>query len=937
MTPFLQQVATHYFEEAAGNISRRVFVFPNRRSMLFFRKYLGQCAADKREAMFAPRTLTMNEFFAELSGMRASDRIQLMLELYGCYSKLRKDPEPLDDFIFWGDMLLSDFDDIDKYLVDAEHLFTNVSEFKDIQDYASYLSERQMEALEKFIEHFTLRSRERKYKKGFLKIWDILWPLYRDFRSLLASEGRAYEGMMYRSAAEAAGSRPVVDILAEVFPGTEGFVFVGLNALNECEKKVMAHMRDAGAAEFCWDYCSEWIKDPHNRSSLFLQSNVKAFPQAFEPLWSGAHPELNVLSIPSSSGQAFILEELFKRMGGGVGIGTAVVLPDETMLLPLLDALPPEVKNVNVTMGYPMSGSAIWGLMEQISAMQMHLRQKNGKWFFYHRQVVSILSNTVFKACITPEEQAVADAVKAGVKYYIPLEDLAEGPLMSLVFRPVVKDPKLPCCSDIETYQTSIVEYLGRRLAGLPDMALETDFAREFHLAIGRLKALDLPVLPATYFRILGGLVGRASVPFRGEPLQGLQIMGPLETRGLDFENLVILNCNEGMFPRKSSSESFIPAELRRGFSLPTYEYQDAVWAYYFYRLLQRAKKVWMVCDSRTDISRSGEESRYIKQLEMHFGAEVKRHVFSAGIVSNAGSGSQSVAKTDDMLSKMHEHAISASSLQNYIVCPAKFLYANVERLIPEKEVEESLDAAKTGTVFHLTMEALYKGMTEVTDTYLRSVKDEWIKAEVDKHIVEVMNCLEVTGRNLVLKSMIVRYVRQTIRRELELMASYGVHRFSILGVEKPLNGTLGNFRFYGVADRIDSFNGRDIRIVDYKTGRVLDSDLEVNDDNAEKVVKALFEGKYAQKPKIALQLYLYDRFIPEEYKGKNVINSIYQPQSLFRSPIPEVKVSRKFKDLMEESIGKVLEEMDDKNVPFRRTSDEEACKYCDFKDICGR
>lgn len=954
MTPFLQQVARHYY--AQGNIENVCFIFPNRRARSFFKKWLGGCvAADGSKPVVAPAMFTMNDFFYRLTAEEPTDRVQLLLELYGQYKVLVPKPEPLDDFIFWGDVLLADFDDVDKYLVKAGGLFANVADFKSIQDTYSYLSQGQIDAIERFLNHFRdknsaltvdLKSKDDKdYKVKFLQIWDILFKLYTNFNASLAEKHMSYEGKVYRETAERLDSESVVDILAEHFPHSTSFVFVGLNALSECEKKLMDRMRDAGVAQFCWDYGTAMIKDPANKSSFFMADNVGRFPQAFEPDPEGyGTPEINVLSVPSGIGMAKQLPGILERLGDGTpGIETAIVLPDEGLLLPVLNSIPESITDLNVTMGYPMGESEFWCLMNDVAALQMHLRQKDGEWHFYHRQVWAIFSNSVFKSVLTDAGRQVVRNIKKGVKYYIPQSELTGDPVLEAIFKPAVTDPAAAspeAIQAIECYQQDIITCIGPKLREADDMAVELDFARVYHQTVGYLRKVRLPLLPATYFRLLAQLVGGTSVPFQGEPLKGLQIMGPLETRALDFDNVILLSCNEGMFPRRSVSSSFIPPELRKGFGLPTYEYQDAVWAYYFYRMIQRARKVWMLFDSRAEGLRGGEESRYIKQLELHFGLPVRRLVVKAPI--GRGSLDDSIPKTQEQIDRLRaEGHLSATSMQNYLSCPAKFYYGSVEGLKEDDEVSESLDAGTLGTVFHNSMKALYEGKADITASYLDSLlKDESpIRDTVAGQIRETLKTFDIEGRNIIFQEVVCEYVKKVIQRDRELMDKYGVDRFHIHLLEGSRHDNIGGFRFVGYLDRLDSFTPDQVRIVDYKTGKVTDEDFNITSANAQQVVEKLFGEKEQGRPKIALQLYLYDRFVAKDcnFAGKGIVNSIYQTSRLFVKEVEEVSLVPEFTELMDRALEDKLKELADPAVPWKRTEEAKTCEYCDFKMICGR
>ena len=939
MEPFLDQVARHYF--SAGEVEDLCFIFPNRRAVAFFRKYLGECVARAGRPLRVPALYTMNDFFYRLAGARQTDQVHLLLKLYECYRPLYGEKaEPLDDFIFWGGVLLSDFDDVDKYLVDPERLFTNIADFRAMQDDFSWLDERQEEAIRAFLKHFSSGGR---YKEEFRRIWDILLPLYRNFNASLRKKGMAYEGMVYRELAERLSGESVADLLPEAFGGVRKFVFVGLNALNECEKRLLRRLRDARLAEFCWDFSSEWIRAPHNKSSKFLSENVLEFRPAFDPDPDGLPgPEIHVLSVPSGVGQAKQIPAILDRMGAG-GIETAIVLPDENLLLPVLNSLPERISDINVTMGYPMSGSALSTLMDDVAALQMHLREKDGQWYFYHKQVWSIFSNSIFKTVAGDAGKEKAAVVRKAARYYIPQSELNGLPLFDSIFQPVVKAPgeaDARTVRALEDYQQALLGQLGVLLKDVPDMALEQDFVREYYLAVGRLRDCGLAVLPATYFRLLSKLLSAAAVPFRGEPLKGLQVMGPLETRVLDFDKLILLSCNEGMFPRRNVAASFIPAELRRGFNLPTYEYQDAVWAYYFYRMIQRAGEVWLLYDSRTEGVKSGEESRYIKQLELDFKAPVRRHVIHAGLRTPS---TEEIPKTEEDLRILGEKKLSASLLKDYLRCPVSFYYKAVCGLKETEEINESLESNQLGNVLHGTMEKLYTVPGGIlTRKYLKQLLEGGlIRDEVRQRIMRELNTFEIAGRNIIFEEMVIRFVRKIIERDIELLDGSGRDYLEILGLELTLETDICGHHFKGKLDRVDSVRPDQVRVVDYKTGLVKDADFQINEGNAGKVADAVFHAASGrERPEIALQLFIYDRLIAGEplLRGRPVANSIYQPARLHTHPVETVELNDTFLSLMETELQIMLDEMFNPEIPFRRCkSSRGTCEYCPFKTLCGK
>ena len=967
MDPFLRQVAAHYL--AGGAICKTCFIFPNRRSLVFFRKYLSE-SLEAGKPMLAPALFTVNDFFYHVYDVEVTDRIRLLLALYDCYKALYPQAESLDEFIFWGDVILSDFDDVDKYRVNARDLYRNVAELKGLQDDYSYLSDNQRDAIERFVGHFrasdgrlTVDLGTDGVKARFLKIWNILFPLYERFRKKLREGDMAYEGMVYRDLADRLETDAVSDILGKVFPDTEQYVFVGLNALNECEKALMRKMRDARIAEFCWDYVTPVIRHPLNKSSLFMRENVAAFPQAFPITAAAEPPQVEVVSVPSSVGQAKLAPEILSGVTGDP-VGTAFVLPDEQLLTPLLNSIPEQFRDINVTMGYPMRSSSFYALMSDVAALQLHLRFRDGAALFYHRQVHSIFSCSLFRKALSAEETAVVDRIKKDAKYYIPQADFSGGPLLELIFRPVVTDPKAPGAAALAGYLADVAGSLGAALRGREDVLLELDFAKRYLTAVNLLRDVDIQVVPPTWARLLDQILQGISVPFQGEPLKGLQIMGPLETRALDFRNVVILSANEGMFPRRSVSSSFIPPELRKGFGLPTYEFQDAVWAYYFYRLLQRAEKVWLVYDSRTEGMNTGEESRYIKQLEYHFREiPLRRRVAVSPLHAPRAAGS--IPKTEEDIAELCSRPLSASALQNYLSCPAKFYYHSVKHLVTEDEVAESLDAGMLGNVYHRAMQALYLGgealqedfpmgdrvrparervtrpLEEITQEYLRSLIADraLLHRRVRGLIREEMRSFEVSGRNLILERIILAYVVKTLEYDLKLLQDKGLPSFRILGLERRMGWKFRGFSFTGSADRIDSFGDGTARIVDYKTGKVVAEEIDIDDEGALGIVDKLFGPVNRNRPKIALQLFLYDMYAGGEpdLAGREISNVIYATQQLFTGEIREVSQSPVFVEAVEERLAGLLDEIVDPGVPFRRTDESDTCKTCDFKMICGR
>ncbi len=953
MTPFLKQVARKYFNPKELP-DRHLYIFPNRRSLLFFKKYYSELVAESGLVVLCPQMYTIADFLYKVSGKVPTDRVSLLLCLYDNYKKILGGRcESLDEFIFWGDMLLADFNDVDKYLIDAAKIFANVADFKSIQeDPASYLDEKQLEAIRNFLGAVSGQvGKDGKYKETFRQTWNILLPLYNSFRQDLEEKGEAYDGMVYRDIARRFTDGCAADILSGIFPQTDKYIFIGLNAPTESELKILKKMKKEGIAAFCWDYSSDWIKDKNNKSSFFLREHIDAFGQDMDLDPEGLeHPEINILSVSSSIGQCKQLAQIFRRLGDNVpGMETIVVLPDENLLIPTLNSLPEEIREVNVTMGYPMSGSLISALVDNICSLQMHIRKtEDGHFLFYYKQAYDIFANPLFNQVLSDGEKEKIKSEQQQYRHYIPMEELdCEGDILKMIFTPVVLDTSGSDPEQIDricTYLMGIIEKTALLLKEKELCSMELDFAKDYHTALRDLQSHNMGITPATFFRLLGSLVRRSSVPFKGEPLQGLQIMGPLETRALDFRNVIILNCNEGVFPRHVSSESFIPAELKRGFGLPTHEYQDALWAYYFYRLIQRAEKVWMVyCSNSQQKLASTEESRFIKQLSLYFNAPLQRYIAKSPI--EASKPADYIEKTQEHIDKLTSDkvSLSASSLTSYLNCPAQFFFSKIEGLQKTKEVKEYLDNAMLGTVVHETMQTLYNGHETVDKATIKGfLKEKTYIPIIESRIKAQIKSSEITGRDLVSKHLICQYIRRILEVDARMAEQYG--GIKIIGLEKNyysgIETSQGTVRFKGIVDRIDSLTADSVRIVDYKSGSVSDDDTRLDDENAKKTADLAFGEKNKDRPKIAIQMFIYNMLISgrKEFKGKKIKTVIYQPYALTAGTLPEEnECGDEFMEAMDSSLKACLEEMLDINTPWKKKGEEKTCEYCDFKIICGK
>ena len=961
MEPFLKQIAEAFYNRAGAALKGYAFVFPSRRAGLFFRKYLAECADTP---IFSPSIMTINDFFYRLSPLKPADRVQLLFRLYTVYKELTATEESFDRFLFWGEIILNDFNDIDKFGADARKLFSNLSDLRKLEaDPLEYLSDEQLAAIRSFWDGFGEKGENAAFRNDFLSFWEHLHPVYSRFKESLETDGKAYEGMLARQVAEQLQNDDYVWELP-----FEKVVFVGFNALNRMEERLFTYLKKKGIGDFYWDYESEWIRDPLNRAAFYMESNVKNYPSqiALEhvPL---PVPEIEVYGIASAVAQAKGVANILNRLyptdspaDSGNWMETAVVLPDENLLFPLLSSIPEQIGRVNVTMGYSLAKSPIAGLMDLVFELQRNVRvNKENTSEFYHKDILNLLNHR-YLSFHRDDARKLRQEVVGNNRIFTEASVLQVNPLFEAVFRAITDDVTL------YAYLMRIMEQAAALLpALLPDidneegdedasLALESEFIdnyaallNRFELSQGECRA---EMSRESYFKLLRKMVRSQSIPFQGEPLSGLQIMGMLETRVLDFKNLIILSMNEGFFPLAGPSNSLIPYNLRKGFGLPAYEHRDAVYAYHFYRLVQRAGKVFFFYDTRSDGLRTGEMSRYIRQLKYLYNVNFKEKLLSYTV----GVSEQFpllVNKTPSVMEGLRtflndgKRFLSASAINTYLDCPLKFYLQYVRLLKEEDEIQERVEANVFGSIFHKTMEYLYeplKSRTVPPDVLKELSRDNYIltrdiKRAFERELYRGREVKALEGEHYLIGEVIKRYVRKLLERDAELAPLQYLHSEEKI-ISRICLPDGNNVNIKVLIDRVDRIGGN-TRLVDYKTGK---------GEAAFSSVEQLFDKESAARPKEVLQLFLYSLVYFNEREGADVMPSLIFLRSLFsgdsRGEIVR-KADRKthpvtsfapYREEFSAALGTCLSELFDPSVPFAPSANKKACRYCPFVTLCS-
>ena len=964
MKPFLYQVATLFYQQYGAEIHRLAFVFPNRRAGLFFQKYLSEIS---EMPLFSPSILTINDLFMQLSGKHPADKIQMLFRLYELYKQRSGSSESFDEFIYWGEMLLNDFDDIDKYMVDARMLFRNVSDLKSLDDDFNYLSPEQVQAIRSFWSSFYPKG-DSPNQQHFLELWEILYDLYAGLRTSLAKDGCGYDGMIFREVVEQLEKEPMSD-----FPFDQ-VVFVGLNALSVSEERLLLALQKKGVADFYWDYVGPWVTDSDNKASFFLERNLKLFPSRMQlPATEPVQAEIRVMGVPSAIGQAKqvypILQALAdeQQLTDESALRTAIVLPDEHLLVPVLNAIPEAIQHINVTMGYPLAGTPVAALMEYILTLQKNIRYIDRVPVFYFRDVLPILNHQYVMAAAPEEVSQLVKDMTAGNRIYVHAADLNRHELLSILFTPVQNTEEL---SDYLIHVLEALNACLRNNRPNPDdeemisnstqttADIEQEFIFHYFATVNRMKEVmreaKIEMRLDTYFRLLKRMTDLITIPFEGEPLSGLQVMGVLETRALDFDRLIILSMNEGIFPLKKAANSFIPYNLRRGFGLPTYEHQDSVWAYHFYRLIRRAKQVTLLYDTRTTGLQTGEVSRFVHQLRYHYQYPLIDELVVYDVASSAVPpiSVQKTAEVEKLLSDFLSggpRALSASAINTYLDCPLKFYFSVLEQIQEEDEITETVERDVFGSILHKVMEDLYapfKGKLVTADLLKLLRKDQpLLTGTIARAFAELFFKSSVVrpleGENFLTGEMIRKYAEKILEQDARFTP------FHYIESEKKVRATITLsdkrvVQLKGFIDRVDSLD-RVLRIVDYKTGS---GKLEFES------VEGLFDKEAKDRPKAVMQVFLYAWMYQQlpEYTGMPIQPAIYYLRTLFQrsfKPVVEQKKGRgkadkvnSFQDFasdFEDKLRQCLDEIFNLDIPFTQTETGKACAYCSFRGLCGK
>lgn len=991
MTPFLRLIAREYASRhTADELSRFCFVFPNKRSATFFQRYLD---LEMHTPHIEPEAVTIADFLETMSPYAEAPRFMQLATLYDVYRSIA--PESVTDFdrfIYWGEILLSDFNDVDRYLANPSELFTNVEELREIN--STYLTDLQRDIIRRYwgddapglyrelhgdddeVERFWTHTGDGSTRNAgkFVSLWMILDELYHKFHHELESEGYATSGRIFRYAAQKLKEKGVDAIPHRA----DQYIFVGFNMLSTAEIAVFEELKKAKIADFYWDTASPLFHLDGNKSGRTALNAASMFPSRFEieekPLES---PEIEVIGVASAVGQAKIASEYLERMNLN-DIDTAVVLADEAMLLPVISHLPESIGKPNITMGFPMKNTPVASVMHATVALQRRLRNVGGRPSFFYEDVMALLAQPVVRSVAPESADKLMRDIREKRLFTLDAQLIAEEhPALAPLFRPIAHNEEGSLDVAVD-YFTNLID-LFSRYADETSRPIERRFLMAYRAALDELasafRSRNITMRETTMAALIERALASATANLTGRPLQGLQVMGVLETRALDFSNLIVMSMNENIYPQRASRPSFVPEALRHAFGLPGKELIESVYGYYFFRLISRAKRVTLLYDARTvGTEKVGEMSRFITQLLYLYPSAKVSHLSAVFPKLPSELWPQlTIVKTPEVMARLKEYMrpgsgknLSASTLNMYISCPMEFYLQAVEGLnfASETDGEDYIDWSTYGQIFHEVAERLYRSLAARSDNSIikretllaaannRVAIDRLVTAAVNRNYLRLCKKDEpdrldpLRGEAKVLGSIVVELISRMLKTEADRFGD-----FEYKASEEPLNAQiklspdLPPINVRQVIDRIDFAGpGGTMRFVDYKTGR---DEIDFN-SIAEAFEDSVSKGA-GKRHKVLFQLMFYcfcyarinhytGPIQPFIYKTVDLFTSQLPPSTLGKQPLDDY---RPYAEEFASRLADLVNSIFDESIPFEaRVNDPDYdghnCKFCRFKAICN-
>jgi CRISPR/Cas system-associated exonuclease Cas4 (RecB family) len=958
---FLELSAKYVYEKYKENISDLCIILPSRRASFFFKNALAQAAP---EPIWSPEVSGMEDFITRLAKTDVLEPINLQLELYD----LMREQDPtldFDQFVTWGGTLLDDFSRIDQNLVDTGKLFEYLTEAK---------------ALERWDPKYLGKELSPTMKKYF-SLWDNIEKTYHNLKKHLLQNKQAYTGMAFRKVADS------IEGIARD-PGCAQYIFIGLNALTSSEEKIIKTLLRHNKAEVLFDSDDFYMEEgTPNRAGSFLRK-YKSTWQLPEWRWQQNllltdEKEINVIGVANASMQGKLAGQLLQEIRHqDKHAQVAIIMPDETLLLPVLHSIPDEVPNYNVTMGLSFKGTPLANLIDLLFDVHLtgitQLQESGYKVYQYHHLSVSKLLTHPFirRYELYLNEQAdqakyhgfvqkVLDQIVQDNRVLITANELLKmsdhQPLFEVLFK------SWRDCDDIIASLYHLIDMLREVYAHQPN-TIETEYLYIFYTIVKRLDTIfdcrEQKISVRSFRKFLNELIASQRLPFSGEPISEVQIMGMLETRALDFENVIILSVNENTLPAPKRHESLMPYDVLRQFGLPTYAETEGAMAYNFYRLLQRAKRVNLLYVLPSDTYGSGEKSRFILQLQNDLALRNPRIRFRdlTAVVEQKQTKKydediviQKDEQTLEQLKKELQRGLYPSHLNMYINCSLQYYFSRIAKIREMDEVEEQLGADQFGTIVHQVLEDFFRPFEQSG----KPIE----KQHVEQMLVQLPGQVELEFKKTTrgatpergMNYLLFKVAVQVLEKYLEGLKESDELPLYVLRLEEQLEAVLpvqvGDevipVKIAGKADRID-LTGHELRVIDYKTGKVERNQLVVKPEEVE--LHFTTDPKYDKARQLWLYQYILQRILQQNPQtilrnGQHVALQSIKPKSgilSFRNLDAGVlsaiyPFDDDFVAASEELLSDFVRRMLDPEEPIRKTKDLEVCQYCPYRGICAR
>lgn len=972
MKSFLEHVASDILKKYGTNLSRAAIVFPNKRASLFLNEYLARQAD---HPLWSPAYITISELFRAHSPLEVADPIQLVCELHKCFTECTGIDETLDHFYGWGQLLLADFDDLDKNMAPADRVFANLRDIHELDD-ISYLTPEQREMLHRFFSNFS-ENHPTELKERFLRLWSRIGDIYHLFNRRLADQRLAYEGALYRQVAN--------DYTIQF--KYETYLFIGFNLLQQVEQTLFHRLRNDGRAHFYWDFDKYYIRK--NEAGHYIAQYLSDFPNELDnhddTIYGNfnRHKQISYISAPTEHIQARYISQWLNEQtsiqgneetetGSRISAGrrTAVVLCNEGLLQTAVHSLPDTVDKVNITTGYPLNQTPIASFVNQV--ITLHTAGYATQTGRYRLRYVNTVLRHPYAKHITPLYQDIYKLLNNNHIYYPSTENLIKDEGLNILFG-TVQDTMNSAIPNARLLHRvlAMIRYISQHIEqSASDSPLDTESLFRMYTLLNRVSALiDNGILSVdiiTLQRLITQLIQSTTIPFHGEPAEGIQMMGVLETRNLDFDHVLLLSCNEGNMPRGINDTSFIPYSIRKAYGLTTIDHKVAIYAYYFHRLLQRATDITILYNTSTNDGQTGEMSRFMLQLMVEGNHPIQLQSLRTGQHSPLHSP-HPISKTPEVMEILWKRfsketgGISPTAINSYQRCPLQFFYRYVCHLMePDESNDDLIDNRVFGNIFHQAAQTVYENLIQqegprITATAInRQLKNRVdIERAVDNAFKRELFQLKdlshplppFDGLQLINREVIIKYVRLLLEVDLRLAP------FNILGLEKdvvmdltipalqpPFSTSIG-----GRIDRLDCITDPEtgeerIRVIDYKTGARRMKAFPDTD--------AIFDPKNIKDHSdYYLQAFLYSHIIRNQITDRAVSPALlfiqhagtdnYDPTlCLGKEPVQDIAT---VSDRLMELLGEKLHEIFSPDTPFYPTEDRERCRLCPYASLCGK